>query len=215
MKKASMRTLPIIVMLSLWAGNAIAASFDCAKASDPTEKAICASDALSALDEQTALLYSRQLAADASSNWKDYLKFVQKDWLKDRNQICKADVECLKRDYELRNQFYLSQPLLPYTGRYIQGNCPNDGLFMDVTATRDSKLHADVYICPDPSGNMLLQTEVAPNKEGASKFAYAGCQYALTFKQGVAELSVDAACKTKAASGTFRRDPARNPDRME
>lgn len=212
MKKSFLLTLCFVTAFS---GNATAASFDCTKASNPTEKAICASDALSALDEQTALLYSRQLAADASSNWKDYLKFVQKDWLKDRNGICKADVECLKRDYELRNQFYLSQPLLPYTGRYIQGNCPNNGLFMDVTATRDSKLNAEVYICPNPAGNMLLQADMVPNKEGVSKFAYAGCQYTLAVKSGVAELAVDAACKTKAASGTFKRDPARNPDRME
>jgi uncharacterized protein len=194
---------------------AFAASFDCAKAAMPTEKAICKSEDLSKMDEQMALLFKRQLAASADKNWQQYLKTEQKNWLKDRNAQCKQDVACLKRDYELRNQFYLSQPALKHTGRYVQGSCPKDGRFMDVTVTRDATLDMQLYVCPDSQGNTLLQASGMPDNKGVWQFKEAGCQFKLTFKgAGLAVLeNTDKKCNDLA--GRFQRDPKRSPYLIE
>ncbi|WP_395347682.1 lysozyme inhibitor LprI family protein [Variovorax sp. UC122_21] len=51
-----------------------AASFDCAKASNPTEKTICATPALSLQDESMADLYRKRLATADAGQWATYLK---------------------------------------------------------------------------------------------------------------------------------------------
>ena len=133
-----------------------AASFDCAKASNPTEKTICATPALSLQDESMADLYRKQLATPDAGQWAAYLKRDQRDWLAVRNRHCKADVKCLREDYERRIR-YLAEPLLHWTGRYVEGRCPKDGRFLDVTPSDDGGLDIELYICPDARGNMLLQ----------------------------------------------------------
>jgi uncharacterized protein len=71
------------------AGRALAASFDCAKAATPTEIAICANPALSALDGQLGLAYTPQLASVAA------VKQVERGWLALRNVACGRDAGCL------------------------------------------------------------------------------------------------------------------------
>jgi hypothetical protein len=73
-------------------------SFDCAKASLPTEQLICTNDALSTLDVRMASLYSSALARTAD---KEALKKVQRSWLKTRRDVC-PDVACLQRAYQER-----------------------------------------------------------------------------------------------------------------
>ena len=75
-----------------------AASFDCAKASTPQEKTICATPSLSALDEKLAQTYK---AAQATAAAPDQLKSEQRAWLKD-TKGCNTNVECLERAYNAR-----------------------------------------------------------------------------------------------------------------
>ena len=70
-------------------GAAEAASFDCAKASAPTDVAICSNPTLSALDSQLGAAYAVRLVRDPSA------RQIERGWLVARNDGCGHDVGCL------------------------------------------------------------------------------------------------------------------------
>jgi uncharacterized protein len=78
------------------AGAGHAASFDCAKASTPTEHAICDNPQLSMLDEQTAGLYYTLISGGApeATTSVDAVKKQQAAFVTKRNQ-CGANYSCL------------------------------------------------------------------------------------------------------------------------
>jgi uncharacterized protein YecT (DUF1311 family) len=213
-----------MVRVACWAGVAAlvwlaaptatwAASFDCAKAGTPTEKAICKDAAVSKLDEQVAAAFKAAQGLWPAGNWPGFIRNEQREWLKDRNGICKADAACLKEDYERRLTF-LTHPSLKWMGRYVAGRCPDDGVYLDVTPSYpDAGIGADLYVCPDPKGNMLLQARGDVDASGRLSFEDAGCPRVLTLTQDTATLS--APRTERCAMGTdlkvFRRDPAKSP----
>ncbi len=102
-------TLLLAAALSL-TGGAHAASFDCKAAKSATEKAICGSPKLSALDEQLARDYERALHA-LSAAGAARLKESQRSWLRFATQVCtprkgeKLDspmAECLQVEFKDR-----------------------------------------------------------------------------------------------------------------
>lgn len=196
---------------------ATAASFDCAKAGTPTEKAICKDPAVSKLDEQVAVAFKAAQGLWSAGNWSTFIRNEQREWLKDRNGICKADVACLKQDYERRLTF-LTHPSLKWMGRYVAGRCPQDGVYLDVTPSYpDAGIGVELYLCPDPKGNMLLQAEGDVDASGKLRFDDAGCPRVLTFTQDAATLSAPKTerCERGADSRAFRRDPAKSPYLLE
>lgn len=72
-------------------------SFSCAKASTPTEKAICDSFVLAGWDRSVSLAWQR--AHGGSDGWKD----EQKEWLRTRDK-CGGDTACLERAMAQRTQ---------------------------------------------------------------------------------------------------------------
>ena len=204
--------LVLLASLAL-ASVASAASFDCAKAGTPTEKAICKDPAVSRLDEDVAAAFKTAQGLWPAGNWSAYIRNEQREWLKDRNAICKADLACLKQDYQRRLSF-LTHPSLKWMGRYVAGRCPHDGVYLDVTQNYpDAGIGVELYLCPDPKGNMLLQADGTVDASGKLRFDDALCPRVLTFTQDTATLS---APKTeRCAMGTdetvFRRDPAKSP----
>ncbi|WP_165184424.1 lysozyme inhibitor LprI family protein [Caulobacter soli] len=77
-----------------------AASFDCARARAPDEKAICANTALNDKDVKMSVLYDinkRTLAMGGRGALQD----AQVQWLKDRRG-CGANRACLNRAYDRR-----------------------------------------------------------------------------------------------------------------
>ena len=72
-------------------GKAHAASFDCAKAGNLSEVAICGNPTLSALDAQLGAAYDQRVAAAPA------LKQVERGWILVRNVGCGKDVACLTR----------------------------------------------------------------------------------------------------------------------
>jgi len=76
-------------------------SFDCAKASNQVEKAICADRVLSELDVVMADRYKKALGAASD---KKALKSSQRQWLKQREKCAKAsDVfQCVQKSYRDR-----------------------------------------------------------------------------------------------------------------
>lgn len=90
-----------LCVVMLCAGfSAHAASFDCKKASTPTEKMICESTPLSDLDSKLADVYSKTFAA-ASPNAKVRLRAGQRTWLGLVSRNC-DDVECITVAYQAR-----------------------------------------------------------------------------------------------------------------
>lgn len=76
-----MRIGPCILLLLAGCAVTHAASFDCAKAKSPQEKAICASPELSRADDQMAVAYRAVLTA-APSEIKEDVRSDQRAWLR-------------------------------------------------------------------------------------------------------------------------------------
>lgn len=210
---ASWAGLAALLCLAALPAGARAASFDCAKAGTPTEKAICKDPAVSKLDEQVLGAFRAAQGLWPAGNWSSYIRTEQRNWLKDRDSICKADAACLKQDYERRLSF-LTHPSLKWMGRYVAGKCPNDGVYMDVSQNYpDAGIGVELYICPNSAGNMLLQAEGAVDASGKLSFEDAGCPRTLTFTQDTATLSFPKTerCALGTDARVFRRDPAKSP----
>lgn len=88
----------IAMALFVLSNISYAASFDCAKASSPFEKAICANPTLSSLDDQLANVYKK--AKENSVNG-DQLKNEQLLWIKSA-RACSTDVGCIEQAYKTR-----------------------------------------------------------------------------------------------------------------
>jgi uncharacterized protein len=78
---------PVAALLASLALDAHAASFDCKAAKSPTEKTICASPVVSALDERLAADYARALHA-LSPAGAARLKTSQRSWLRFATAAC-------------------------------------------------------------------------------------------------------------------------------
>jgi uncharacterized protein len=90
------------VLLTL-ASGAEAASFDCAKASHPVEKAVCGNPDLSRLDEEVGRLYRDRLSL-LSSQGQELLRRSQREWVAFVRKLCAdGDVECVDRHTKLRH----------------------------------------------------------------------------------------------------------------
>ncbi len=87
--------VPALVLLC--ATPAAAASFDCARAKAPDEKAICATRALNDADVKMTTLLSVDAHLMAMGGRGD-LQDAQRTWLHHR-QACKGDVQCLTKAY--------------------------------------------------------------------------------------------------------------------
>ncbi len=74
----------------------LAASFDCKKASSPTERAICSDHLLSELDDLEVWNHKK-----AFSNVPKPDIWEQQEWIKKRDQ-CSDNVDCIKHAYDIR-----------------------------------------------------------------------------------------------------------------
>ena len=104
------RRFATAALLFTLAAGAHAASFDCKAAKTPTEKAICGSPKLSALDEKLAQDYERALHA-LSPAGAAQLKASQRSWLRFATQVCvpgkpagkgETASECLQAEFAHR-----------------------------------------------------------------------------------------------------------------
>ena len=91
------------VWMVVGSAQAVSPGFDCAKAGNAVEKAICASPELSALDGILSAIYTDARKA-ASDDDKKTMETAQKAWLKDRNACSKdqALATCLSASYVVR-----------------------------------------------------------------------------------------------------------------
>jgi uncharacterized protein len=94
-----MRLIAIAVLGLTGASLAPAASFDCAKAATPVEKAICSNPEVSDLDEYLGRYYQSARAEVGAAG--SCLVRNQRDWLRGTRNKC-ADAACLKPVYLAR-----------------------------------------------------------------------------------------------------------------
>lgn len=87
-------------------GSLLAASYDCAKAGAPREKAVCADPQLSKLDEQLGQVY-KQVMRQTQDPEKTALKTSQFAWLRELDACMSkpGSKECLRVAYETRLDF--------------------------------------------------------------------------------------------------------------
>ena len=93
-------------------------SFDCAKATLPAEKAICASRSLAAFDRSVAASYSFVTRHLTELDDTDTLKRVQNSqraWLQKRN-TCAADPACLEKSMDSRVKFAFALSVITTPG---------------------------------------------------------------------------------------------------
>ena len=93
------RPLAFLVLAAI-ATTAQAASFDCARARAPDEKAVCASRALNDADVKMATLYSLDLRF-VPMGGRDHLHDDQRAFLAAR-KACTANRACISRLYDRR-----------------------------------------------------------------------------------------------------------------
>ncbi|MBO9661857.1 DUF3298 domain-containing protein [Dokdonella sp.] len=93
------------------------ASFDCAKAATPVERAVCADSALARLDREVAQAYGVRLGAVEAEADKQAIRTTQRAWLQRRDAACKeketAGSElgaCLTGVYRMRLDELSAQP---------------------------------------------------------------------------------------------------------
>lgn len=102
------RSLLLAALMGVPVAHASAArvgpSFDCARAKAASERAICASTVLPALDLRVARAYAeaRQVLGGELGTWVEgRLRADQRSWLRRRDR-CGADVACLTRELRSR-----------------------------------------------------------------------------------------------------------------
>ena len=83
------------LLAMLLAASAWGASFDCARAMLPVERAVCADAALSALDDRLGEAYRRNMAAP----WAAMMREAQRVWLAERNNFA-GHPDILRRMYD-------------------------------------------------------------------------------------------------------------------
>lgn len=76
-------------------------SFDCAKAGNGSEQAICNDQRLAQLDRELASAYACQRTRAADQAARDGAKRGQLVWMRDRNR-CGSDANCIAQSYEAR-----------------------------------------------------------------------------------------------------------------
>ena len=94
------KSLWVLAALPLLLGTAQAASFDCGKAKQPAEIAICTDRQLNDLDVEMATTYRLLRGLFAMGN-RGAMQDEQVAWLKERN-ACGSDNDCLLDQYEKR-----------------------------------------------------------------------------------------------------------------
>jgi uncharacterized protein len=88
----------LVTAMSLAVSHVHAASFDCARATLPAEKAICGNANLSSLDERTTGMYFIIVGSDAPAATVAPVKEAQSKFLA-RRDACGADIDCLVSAY--------------------------------------------------------------------------------------------------------------------
>jgi uncharacterized protein len=103
--KTQLLSLSVVVLasaltcvLTAAASPAAAQSFNCRRASEPAERAICTNARLGGLDQRMSRLYAKLMARLDRDDQRDGLRDYQMRFLSSRDR-CGSDVSCIKGAY--------------------------------------------------------------------------------------------------------------------
>lgn len=185
-----MRILALGLVLASAAGGADAASIDCTRASNATERAICADRPLIRLDADVSREFSRLLedfsiaAGSPRSPAVTALRDSQRAWLSQRD-ACGDDTACLGREYRRRLAVFARKPdatastVDPYVGVFGDPNSApvvtfgimrgpgDDVLAMIDAAGIDSTCRVVGIGLLDAQGRLVVTVEPAPGPDAA------------------------------------------------
>lgn len=158
MKKICIHFFAVLTLL-MAQNMASAASFDCSKASNLTERAICNNRRISLLDDELASLYKELMQKHPLP---DYVKARQRDWNKVK-AFCDGPtlVDCLEQVYRVR----ISQLTLMPDSMVFSSN-PNNGYVM-----------GDVVFEVHPSDKRVSLWSAMPIVASNGKKTYVVCEY--------------------------------------
>lgn len=147
--------LLLLGVLGLFLPPAQSASFDCAKAAHPLEKAICASPKLSKLDEDVAALYKAKLATLFD---KQSLRNIQRGWQQQLRAACAetCDPATVEAEYtrqhallrELQSDTYEASYKTADVATLTITHLPNQQFDFTITRDRD-----DESLCKLPAND--------------------------------------------------------------
>lgn len=118
------RALLLIFLMALGVGhgtNAYEASFDCARASTATERAICGSAELARADAELGRVYREALRHNAA------LRSDQIQWVRSRNDACAAEAACLLAHIRDRISHLRSHPTATRETAERRADAPTPG----------------------------------------------------------------------------------------
>lgn len=161
----------------LVSSNAIAASFDCAKAVSVVEKTVCSTPEISQLDDALAAAYK---SAQVRSSEKAQLAREQRLWLAQRN-ACGGDQVCIRTAYEARLKALsgakepataplttvatitsfspADYPIAPYGSRLMFSQFDKSGNNFDIVAFDIADQSFDYVVRGRPGARFLAQSE--------------------------------------------------------
>ncbi len=99
---------------SVAVASAQVAGFDCAKAANPTEAAVCHDPSLGANDVKMTAYYqiletvNPAFSGMAYREFRDNLRDEQSQWMTQERNACNGDAGCLAQAYDRRNDQLLS-----------------------------------------------------------------------------------------------------------
>ena len=212
----AMTALTIAAALAGAPADARAASFDCARAAHPVERALCASDALGRLDERLASAYT---AALEGTDDRAPLLQDQREWNRDVRRTCRDDA-CIERAWSARierlerwNDFVpppadaAGRWALPRTVPVLEGNRWVDRRTqdcLDIARRPDGELHVALNLVRANGHSCGLRGRLVARPEGFEFAPQAGsgleaCRLRVRFKAATIVLQdPDDACRQEA-----------------
>lgn len=171
----------------VFATSSHAASFDCAGASSPVEKAVCADPYTSSLDEKLGALWRTAVVQVADPQ---ALKADQRSWLKQRNQ-CAANSSCLRREYLMRLKAleYVAKPFSwDATWQMIPWGVSSAA---EVTTKRVDATHIAFDVSASNGGNSGDRDGVATIDGAVAHFAEGNCTLKFSALNGLLDVDSD------------------------
>ncbi|QJI45390.1 DUF1311 domain-containing protein [Pseudomonas sp. ADAK2] len=162
-----------------------ASSFDCANATSPSEKTICADAYTSNLDKKLGELWSVTLAKVADPK---ALKTDQRQWLKQRNQ-CADNLSCLRHKYRMRIT-ELGHMATPFswdaTWQMIPWGVETGG---ELKTRRKDSTHVTFEVLAANGANMGNLDGIATLKGTTAHYAEGDCALTFIAMNGVLDVS--------------------------
>ena len=115
LKNKAIQIASMLLFMSLAvASQGFGQSFECSKASIPSEMAICNNEHLLLQDEKIGALLKQAVILASSEKHLNKIYQSHENWLTNRN-LCRNDFACLRKAYTRRIQLLATQGFIPST----------------------------------------------------------------------------------------------------